>query len=93
MKPIMLCGLANRTCSTLIVLLCLCVGMQMLGAPVAMWDPWEESDTLENPDFSILPSIPRLNLSNLLMTLDITPENLYKVLLLHSVFHPPKSPL
>jgi integrase len=33
--------------------------MQMLGLPVMIWDPWEESDTSENLDFSIPPSIPR----------------------------------
>jgi hypothetical protein len=62
----------------------------MLGLPVAIWDSWEESDTLENPDISIPPSIPRLNLSNLLTTLDTTQQNLYNLLLLHTVFHPPK---
>ncbi len=65
----------------------------MLGLPVAIWDSWEESDALENPDISIPPSIPRLNLSNLLTTLDTTQQNLYNLLLLHTVFHPPKSPL
>jgi hypothetical protein len=87
-----LCNLANRTCLALIVLLCLSVGMQMLGLPVAMCDPWEESDTFENPDFSIPPSIPRLNLSSLLTTLEITQQDLYNLLLLHTVFRPPKSP-
>jgi hypothetical protein len=92
MTSMMLCGLANRTCFALIVLLCLCVGMQMLGLPVMIWDPWEESDTSENLDFSIPSSIPRLNLSSLLTTLEMTQQDLYNLLLLPTVFRPPKSP-
>ncbi len=92
MTLMILRGFANRTCAALIFFLCLCVGMQMLGLPVEMWNPWEESDASENLDFSIPPTIPRLNLSILLTTLETIQENLYILLLLHTVFHPPKSP-
>jgi len=83
---------ADRTCFILIVLLCLCVGMQMLGLPIEMWNPWEESDAAENLDFSIPPTIPRLNLSIRVGTLEMIQQNLYVLLLLRTVFHPPKSP-
>lgn len=29
-----------------IILLCICIGMQTLGAPVTLWDPQTEGDTL-----------------------------------------------
>jgi hypothetical protein len=90
MLPMILRAKANRTCSALIVLLCLCVGMQMLGLSVAMWNPWEESDTSENLDFSILPTIPRLSLSTLLTPLETIQLNQCTLLLLHGVFRPPE---
>lgn len=92
MTLIILRGFANRMCVALIVLLCLCVGMQMLGLPVTMWNPWEEWDTSENLDFSILPTIPRLNLPILLTPLEMIQQNLYLLLLPHAEFRPPKSP-
>lgn len=64
----------------------------MLGLPIGMWNTWEESDTYENLDFAIPPSIPRLNLSILVTTPEMPPQNLHSLLLPRTVFHPPKSP-
>jgi len=90
MPPMIMQASPNRTCVTLIVLLCLCVGMQMLGLPVAMWNPWEESDTSENLDFSIPITTPRLSLATQLTPLEIIRQHLCSLLLLHSVFRPPE---
>lgn len=90
MPPMIMQASPNRTCVTLIVLLCLCIGMQMLGLPVAMWNPWEESDTYENLDLSILPTIPRLSQSTLLAPLEMIRQHLCSLLLLHAVFRPPE---
>ena len=85
-------GNFNRTCIAFIVLLCLCVMMQMLGLPFTLWNLSEELDTFENWDFSIPSTIPRWNLSILFTPLDMSQPNLYLPLLLHTIFHPPKSP-
>jgi len=85
-------GSVNRTYVALIVLLSLCIGMQMLGLPVSMWNPVEESDTSENLDFSIPPIILRLSGSILLAPVELIHENLRILLLPRSVFHPPNSP-
>ena len=86
-------GKANRTCAVLLILLCFCVGMQMLGMPISMWNLVEESGALENLDFSILPIIPHLNHSMLLIPADLIQESLRTIILSHSAFHPPNSPL
>jgi len=62
----------------------------MLGVPVAMWNPWEESDTVENLDFSVLPTIPQLNPSILHNSLETIQPNLWTLLLFHPVFRPPE---
>ena len=93
MTLIILRDVTNRTCFAFIVLLCLCIGMQMLGSPITMWNPLEEeSDAYENLDFSIPPTIPRLNPSILHTLLESQQQNLYILLLLQTVFRPPKSP-
>jgi hypothetical protein len=81
---------ANRTCVGLIALLCLCVGMQMLGLPVAMWNPWEESDASENLDFSILPTLPRFSPLSVLTPLEMIRQEICALLLLQAVFRPPE---
>ena len=81
---------ANQTYVGLIALLCLCIGMQMLGLPVAMWNPWEESDTSENLDFSIPPTIPRFSLLTVLTPLEMIRQEVCALILLHAVFRPPE---
>lgn len=90
MLPMILQAKAKRTCAALIVFLCLCIGMQMLGLPAAILNPWEESDTSENLDFSILPTIPRLSQSPFLTPLEMIRQHLCNLLLLHAVFRPPE---
>jgi hypothetical protein len=85
-------GNVKRTWFALIVLLCFCVGMQMLGLPLTMWNPSHELNISENWDFSIPPSIPRLNQPILLSRLEMNQQYLHIPLLLHTEFHPPKSP-
>jgi hypothetical protein len=62
----------------------------MLGLPVAMWNSWEESDTSENLDFSILPTIPRFSPLTVLTPLEMIRQEVYVLLLLHAVFRPPE---
>ena len=81
----------KRTGVLLIVLLCLCLGIQTLGLPVAMWSLWEESDTSESADFSIPPTIPQLNPSTFPTRLEMIQQSLRVPLLVSAVFHPPKS--
>jgi hypothetical protein len=83
----------NRTWFALaILLLCFCVMMQMLGVPITLWNPSEMDTSGENLGFSIPPTIPQLNLSILLTRLQMSQQILHPPLLLHTVFHPPKSP-
>jgi hypothetical protein len=83
----------NRTWIALtILLLCFCVVMQMLGVPVTLWNPSETDTSGENLGFSILPTIPRLNLSILLTPVEMIQQNRHVPILFHTVFHPPKSP-
>jgi len=91
MKLMIWHGFANRMCFALVLLLCLCVGIQMIGLSIEMWNSWEESDTSENIDYSIPPTIPRLGLSTLLTTLEVFQQNQYFLLPLRTIFHPPKS--
>lgn len=82
-------GKATQACAALLVLLCFCVGMQMLGMPVSMWNFVEEPGASENLDFSILPIVPRLSQSILLAPVELIQENLRTIILSQSAFHPP----
>ena len=93
MTSMILRGDTNRSWFVLVVfLLCFCVVMQMLGVPVTMWNPWETDTSGENLGFTIPPTIPQLNPSILLTSLEMGQPNPYTFLLLRTVFHPPKSP-
>ena len=84
---------AQRVCFVvLITLLCLCVGMQILGLPVMMWNSSELDTSEENLDFSIPPVSPQLNLSILFAPSETNQQHLYLLLLPHAEFRPPKSP-
>jgi hypothetical protein len=85
----MLRSFANRTWFALIILMCLCVGMQMLGLSLTMWNPSEDLDIAENWDFSIPATVLRLNQSILFTTLEISHPHLFTFLLFRAIFHPP----
>ncbi len=76
--------------SVLIIFICVCVAMQILGVSVSMWNPWEESDDSKNLDFSIPPIIPSLKLSILPTISEISPYALHLPPIHHTVFHPPE---
>ena len=63
----------------------------MLGLPVSMWSPVEESDASENVDFSIPPTIPQLSLETRPTSTEMTQQNIQAPLLLITVFRPPES--
>ncbi len=82
----------DRAGYSLIILLCFCVAMQMLGVHVSMWNPVEESDVVKSLDFSIPPALLRFPLSNPRLAPESIQHSLLTLPLFQSIFHPPESP-
>lgn len=76
--------------SVLIIFICFCVAMQILGVSVSMWNPWEESDESKSFDFSIPPIIPSLKLSILSTMSETSLFALHLPPIPHTVFQPPE---
>jgi hypothetical protein len=78
----------------LIGLLCLCIAMQILGAPISLWDidqsvDLEESSPLE--ELALPSTTPELSLSRYRKFYSPSPPLEYYILLTQSFFHPPLS--
>ena len=77
-----------------VTVLCVCVGMQMLGVPVTLWDPQFDADNVVS---SILEdfSIPETSLSTIGMVqysaIHQSSHILQLPTLAYSLFHPPVS--
>lgn len=76
----------------MVIVLCLCVTMQVLGAPVTLWFPSMTPDTVSASileGFSIPPSLPQLDASSSgMLAHELTPCRRVS-LVDHSLFHPP----
>lgn len=85
-------GLADRRLQVVVIFLCVCVIMQMLGVPVTLFNLADVSDTraasvLEG--YSVPPTLPELALSpeSVLVT-ELHPP-VYARILASALFHPP----
>jgi hypothetical protein len=78
----------------LIGLLCLCVAMQILGAPISLWDIHQSVDLLESSpleELSLPSAAPELSVSRYRKFYSPSPPLEYAILLAQSFFHPPLS--
>ena len=78
----------------LIGLLCLCIAMQILGAPISLWDihqsvDLEESSPLE--ELALPSTTPELSVSRYRKFYSPSPPFEYDILLAQSLFRPPLS--
>jgi hypothetical protein len=75
-----------------IMFLCLCVIMQMLGAPVTLLDPSLSPDTLGASvleGFSVPPAVPQLTRSSETAPVIDAQPSVHVPLLAFALFHPP----
>ncbi|MDK2744305.1 MAG: hypothetical protein H8K03_11210 [Nitrospira sp.] len=82
----------SRITVYLIVFLCVCVLVQMLGLPITMLNFFTPDDLLTASicaDPSIVPSVPELHLTNPLSFCVDRDPSLTPPLFITSVFHPP----
>lgn len=83
----------RRTGSTLMVIfLCVCVLVQMLGLPVTLLNLFTPADLLTESmceDPSVLPSLPELRPSSALCRRTDGPRTPHSPVFVTSVFHPP----
>ena len=78
----------------LIGLLCLCVAMQILGAPISLWDIHQSVDLLESSpleELSLPSAAPELSVSRYRKFYSPSPPLEYAILFAQSFFHPPLS--
>lgn len=76
----------------IIMFLCLCVIMQMLGAPVTLLSPSLASDTLGASvleGFSVPPTVPQLTLSSETVSVTDAQPSIHVPILASALFHPP----
>ncbi len=75
-----------------IMFLCLCVIMQMLGAPITLLAPSVFFDTLGAAvleGFSVLPTVPQLTLSSEIVPVTDAQPSIHMPILASVLFHPP----
>jgi hypothetical protein len=78
----------------LIGLLCVCVAMQILGAPISLWDIHQSVDLVESSpleELSLPSAAPELSVSRYRKFYSPSPPLEYDILLAQSFFHPPIS--
>jgi hypothetical protein len=78
----------------LIGLLCLCIAMQILGAPISLWDIHQSVDLAESSpleELSLPSAAPELSVSRYRKFYAPSPPLEYDILLAQSFFHPPLS--
>jgi hypothetical protein len=90
-----ICPKDNRLgtmCLAMVMLLCLCVVMQMLGAPVTLLNPLDAADNLATSvmeGFSVPSSLPQLMLSGETVLVSQTQPSVHVPVLASALFHPP----
>jgi hypothetical protein len=78
----------------LIGLLCLCIAMQILGAPISLWDIHQSVDLAESSpleELSLPSTAPELSVARYRKFYAPSPPLEYDILLAQSFFHPPLS--
>jgi hypothetical protein len=82
----------GQACRSLVMLLCICIMVQMLGVPVTLLHPAANSDALEASvleGFSVPPSLPHLMLSSESVPLIESHPSGQAPVLASVPFHPP----
>lgn len=75
-------------------LLCLCVAMEILGAPISLWNIYQSVDLLESSpleELSLPSTVPELSVSQYRKFYSPSPPLEHDILLARSLFHPPIS--
>lgn len=82
----------GKACKVMVVLLCLCVMVQMLGVPVTLLNPLEAADTLAASvleGFSVPSSLPQLTPSFETIPVTDGQSSVHVPVLASALFHPP----
>lgn len=85
-------NLGTRVCLGLVLFLCLCVILQVLGVPVTLLNPDDNADALAASvleGFSVPPTLPELALSSESVLLSDVHPFVHVPLLTSALFHPP----
>ena len=78
----------------IIGLLCLCVAMEILGAPISLWNIYQSLDLVESSpleEVSLPSAVPELSVSQYRKLYSPSPPLEHDILLARSLFDPPIS--
>jgi len=82
----------DKVCMAMVVLLCLCIMVQMLGVPMTLLNPGGAVDTLAvsaSEGFSVPSSIPQLTPSVEMVPVTDVQPSIHVPVLASTLFHPP----
>lgn len=82
----------GKVCMAMVVLLCLCIMVQMLGVPVTLLNPGGAADTLAvsvSEGFSVPSSLPQLTPSVEMVPVTDAQPSVHVPVLASVLFHPP----
>jgi hypothetical protein len=82
----------GKVCMAMVMLLCLCIMVQMLGVPVTLLNPAVAADTLAvsvSEGFSVPSSLPQLTPSVEMVPVTDAQPFVHVLVLASALFHPP----